>query len=512
MPYPHRRSGNLLPYVVFFSLLQLCIHLLGNNHYGFHRDELLHLALGEHLDWGFKEVPPVIAALAWLITHTLGDSLFAVRLLPALCSAIIVFVGCLASVEMGGRRFAVIITGTALTFAPSFLASGYLFQPVVFDQLWWVLSAWFMAKFIRTHKPVYLYLWAAVTGFGMLTKYTMAFYTLSLLVGLLISGHKKVFANKHFWLACGLGLLIFSPNLIWQVSHQFPVLRHMKELRETQLEYISPLSFLMEQLLSAGTGMFVFVPGLIFLLFTIRLKNFRFIGIALIFTLLLLILGSGKVYYAFGAYPLVFSAGGYACERMIKSSLYPLRWVLVIFLLLPNLLFLPLAVPLLPIKKAVRVFAWMDKSLGLHFPFKWEDRQQHPLTQDYADMYGWDELARKVAGVYNSLPQKTKKSTIIFADDYGQAGAIDHFGKMYGLPKAVCLSSSFAIWAPEKLNAENMIYINDELDFRHQVSSAKKVAEIRSVYAREKGMPIYWIEGLKQPIKDVYHQQWLKLR
>lgn len=509
---PYHRSRNLFPYVMLFPLLQLCIHLIGNNQYGFHRDELLHLALGEHLDWGFKEVPPMIAALAWLITHTLGDSLFAVRLLPALCSALIILVGCLTTIEMGGRRFAVIITGTTLTFAPSFLASGYLFQPVVFDQLWWVLSAWFLAKFIRTHKPGYLYLWAAASGLGMLTKYTMAFYTLSLLIGLLISGHKKVFLNRHFWLACGLGLLIFSPNLIWQIIHHFPVLQHMQELRETQLEYISPVNFLTGQLLTHGTGALVFLPGLVFLLFTIRLKNFRFIGVALLATLLLLILGSGKVYYAFGAYPLIFSAGGYACERIIKTSLYPLRLAFIIFLLVPNLVLLPLAVPLLPIKKAVPVFAWMDKSLGLHFPFTWEDQQQHPLTQDYADMYGWDELAQKVAGFYNSLSDDQKRSTIIFADNYGQAGAIDHFGKKYGLPKAVCLSSSFAIWAPEKLEAANIIYINDELDFKDQIASVKKVGEIRSIYAREKGMSIYLIRGLKQPIKDLYHQQWLKLR
>lgn len=501
----------LTAYAAFFAALQFVIHLAGSMQYGFHRDELLYLALGEHPDWGFKEVPPFIAFLAWLLKHSIGDSLFAVRLFPIMAAALIVYLSCRLTAAMGGRAFAIVICGSALVFAPSFLASGYLFQPVVFDQLWWVLSAVLMVKYINTRRLLYLYGWGAACGFGMLTKYTMAFYALAMLVGLLLSGQRRIFLNRHFWLASLAGLLVFSPNLIWQITHHFPVVHHMKELRETQLEYLSPVSFFIQQLLIHGTGVLVYLPGLLFLLAAFRLRNYRFLAFALFGTLILLVLGNGKTYYAFGAYPPIFAAGGYACERIIKQSFAPLRWGFVL-LLLPNLVFLPLAVPVLPIKNAVAYFSWVKKAAHVRFPFVWEDQREHPLTQDYADMYGWEELARKVADVYKRLPAEQKRRTIIFADNYGQAGAIDYFGKKYGLPKVVSLSSSFAIWAPPELRAENMIYINDEVDFRDAARSAKKVGEISSVYAREKGMPVYWIEGLKPAIKKVYHQQWLDRR
>lgn len=508
--FRHRRKP--LPYAVAFALLQLGIHLAGNSRYGFHRDELLYLALGDHPGFGYKEVPPFIAMLAWLLKHSIGTGLFAVRLLPALCSALIVYLSCRLVIDMGGRRFAVVICGIAITFAPSFLASGYLFQPVVFDQLFWVLSAFFLVKYNQTRRPVFLYALGASLGFGMLNKYTMAFYGLALFAALLVSGQRKLSLNRHFWLAMLFSLAIFSPNLIWQITHHFPVVHHMRELRESQLEHISAVNFLVQQLLVHGTGVFVYLPGLAVLLVAMRLKNFRFIAWALFGTLLILLLGNGKSYYAFGAYPLIFSAGGYACERIVKSSLLPLRWALALLLFLPNILLLPLAVPVLPVGQALAYFSRVKTRTGVRFPFIWEDQQEHPLTQDYADMFGWDELAAKVAKIYARLPEAERKTTVIFATNYGLAGALDHFGRRYHLPRVVSLSSSFAIWAPEALRARHMIYVARETTLEHYGLHIKKMGEISSACAREKGTAIWWVGSTNKAIRDLYRKEWLALR
>src|ERR1700710_115755 len=127
------------------------------SHFGFHRDELLHLALGDHLDWGFKEVPPFIALLAKITTTLFGDSVFAARIFSTLFGGLIIWFTGLIVIELGGRKFAITLACLTLIFSPAFAASGYLFQPVVFDQFWWVITVWLLIKYLNTTDVKYLY-------------------------------------------------------------------------------------------------------------------------------------------------------------------------------------------------------------------------------------------------------------------------------------------------------------------------------------------------------------------
>jgi len=190
MPYQNRRSSYSI-FILIFVAIKVGLNLLAISHFGFHRDELLHLVLGDHLDWGYKEVPPFIALLAKATSVLFGDSVFAARIFPTIAAGLIIWFTGLITVEFGGRRFAIALACLALIVSPAFAASGYLFQPVVFDQLWWVMAVWLLGKYCNTSAVKYLYFLGLVIGFGMLTKYTMAFFTFALVVGLIFSKNRK---------------------------------------------------------------------------------------------------------------------------------------------------------------------------------------------------------------------------------------------------------------------------------------------------------------------------------
>jgi hypothetical protein len=508
MSYRNLRS-TYSSFILIFVALKIVLNLFAIGHFGFHRDEFLHLVLADHLDWGYKEVPPFIAILARISLSVFGDSVFASRIFSTVAGALIVWLTGQITVELGGRRFAITLACLALILSPAFAASGYLFQPVVFDQLWWVLTVWLFIKYLNTADVRYLYWLGAAIGFGMLTKYSMAFFTASLIIGILISRERKLLFNKHVLLAALLATVIFLPNIIWQFAHHLPVITHMKELRETQLDYVKPIDFIMQQLMVYGPSLFIWLTGFFFLLFSFRLRRFRFLAIAYVLIFLFLLKMNGKSYYLFGAYPMLFAAGGFAFERVLKRNFYVLRIAAILLFITPNLILLPLVLPVLPLKSTVSFFSFTKVKLPfLNFITKWEDQQQHPITQDYADMMGWEEMVQKAALTYHSLSAEQKKSAQIFADNYGEAGALHHFHKKYNIPDVVSLNSSFALWAPDNLDAKYIIYVDDddnvEARLKPVVESYRKTGEVINPYAREKGTSIYLLINPSPKLNEIY--------
>src|ERR1700684_1335136 len=104
------------------SLLRLLIQFAGINHYGWFRDELYYMACGEHLSWGYVDQPPLIALISWFARHVFGNSMFDVRLLPALAGAAVVFLAGWIAREFGGGLFAQFLAALAALFTPASLA------------------------------------------------------------------------------------------------------------------------------------------------------------------------------------------------------------------------------------------------------------------------------------------------------------------------------------------------------------------------------------------------------
>lgn len=512
MPYQNRRS-TYTNFILLFVFIKIGLNLLAISHFGFHRDELLHLALGDHLDWGYKEVPPFIALLAKITTTLFGSSVFAARIFTTLGAGAIVWLVGSITVELGGKMFAITLACLSIIFAPAFVASDYLFQPVIFDQLWWVLCVWLIIRYINYHSVKYIYLLGVVIGIGLLTKYTMGFFAIALIISLLLTKQRKILWNRHVLAAAVIALLIFLPNLIWQFQHHLPVVTHMKTLQKSQLNYIKPGDFVSQQIAVNGIALFLWLTGFGFLIFSFKLRKYQFMAFAYVLIFIFLVEMSGKNYYLFGAYPMLFAAGGYGFERWIKTKYLPLRIFVVMLFTVPNLFLFPLVLPVFPLNTTLALFRYVDKHIPMfRFAATWEDHKLHPLTQDYADMLGWEEMVSKTAKIYYALTPEERANTIIIADNYGEAGAFAHFGPAYKLPEIVCLDSSFALWAPADIHPQTIIYVSDDCDvsdLKPIVGSTELVSKVSDPLARENGTGIFLMKGVK-PVISLLYQQHLK--
>ncbi len=517
MPYKNRRSTYSI-FILIFVLIKVGLNLLAIAHFGFHRDELLHLVLADHLDWGYKEVPPFIALLAKISSVLFGNSVFAARIFPTICGGLIVWFTGQITVELGGKKFAVALACLAMIFSPAFAASDYLFQPVVFDQLWWVMAVWVLTKYSNTSSVKYLYILGVVVGLGLLTKYSMAFFTFALIFGIAISKQRKMLLNRHIIGAALLALLIFLPNLLWQLHHHLPVITHMKTLQKQQLDYNKPSDFIMQELMVNGVALFVWLTGFIFLLFSTRLHKFQFLGIAFVLIFTFLLVMNGKEYYLFGAYPMLFAAGGFGFERWLKASGYALRGLVIAIFTIPNLLLFPIVLPILPLNQTVAFFRFTNENLPfMRFISTWEDHKVHATTQDYGDMLGWDEMTAKVDSAWKELTPEQQKHTQIFADNYGEAGAIHLLGKQYNLPDVISLNSSFTLWASDSLNAQYIIYVDEDngakIDtFKSVMESYRKIGQVDNPLAREKGTAVFIMIHPKPALDERYMKELARKR
>jgi hypothetical protein len=500
-------------FILIFVGIKIVLNLFAMPHFGFHRDELLHLVLADHLDWGYKEVPPFIALLAFITVKVFGSSVFAARIFTTLCSGLIVWLTGQITLELGGRKFAIALACLALIFAPAFAASGYLFQPVVFDQFWWVLAVWLLVKYINTQSVMFLYLLGAAVGLGMLTKYSMAFFTFALLGAVLISRQRKILFNKHLLGAILVTTLVFLPNAIWQYVHHFPFITHMRQLKEEQLQYNNTTDFIVQQFLVNGIALLVWLAGFISLLFSFQLRRYRFLAFAYMLIFLFLVLMQGKAYYLFGAYPMLFAAGGFAFERVLKSAGKPIRVAIIALFTIPNLLLFPIVLPVLTINQTLAWFRFTSKMHFMDFTVTWEDHEKHATTQDYADMFGWEEMTQKAAATYHSLTPEQQKQTIIFAGNYGEAGALHHFAKQYNIPDAVSLNSSFALWAPDSLKMKYFIYIDRHADeLKPFFGQSREIGKVENPLAVEHGTGIYLYTDPKANLNERYVKELTKKR
>jgi hypothetical protein len=450
-------------FILVFVVLKVGLNLLSLSHFGFQRDELLYVTMADHLAWGYNDVPPIIAFLAKLTAIVFGNSLFASRIFPTICSAVIVWLTGLITVEFGGKKFAITLACLAVIFSPAFAASGYLFEPVVFDQLWWILAVWMLIKYCNTSSIKYLYFLGVVIGLGMLTKYTMGFFTGALIIGLIISKQRKILLNRHVLLTALIALLLFLPNMLWQFTHHLPVINHMQTLQQQQLHSTKAGDFILQQLVFNGMAVFLWLPGLYMILFSPGLRKFKFLAFAFLVIFAFYLVMNGKNYYILGAYPMLFAAGGICFEKWLKPSAYTLRGMSVALLTLPNLIIFPIALPLLSLNQTVAVFnAEQSRAPALNFIVMWDDNKIHGITQNYGDMLGWEELTDNVAKTWRTLTPEQQTHTQIYTDNYGEAGAINHYGKKYHLLEAISLYCSFSLWAPNALDGEYIIYVDEQ--------------------------------------------------
>lgn len=261
------------------ALFKLIIHFMTNSNYELHRDVYLYLALADHPAWGYVSVPPLTPMIGKLAMALFGASSFAAGFFPALVGAFSVIVIALIVKELGGKTWAIVLACAAFILSPSFLRSNTFLMPVSFDQFAWLLSGYFMLKLIKSQDTKYWIHLGVIWGLAFLNKYAIVFFALASLLALLLTPDRKLLQSKHFVLGLLVGFLIILPNLMWQHTHNWPVIHHMAELQRTQLVNVSVSSFILLQFLMNVQALLIWMIGLIYLLFFKDGRRFQVLGL-----------------------------------------------------------------------------------------------------------------------------------------------------------------------------------------------------------------------------------------
>jgi hypothetical protein len=485
-----------LPLVFAFVKLVSGLLLAGYGRYELHRDEYLYLDYGRHLAWGYIEVPPLTALQSW-VALGLGGGFFWVKLWPLLWGAGTVYVVVRLAQRLGGGPWAQALAGLC------YLCTAYgrlnlLFQPNAFEVFSFTLATYMLVRHAQPDgRPRHLYGLGVILGLGVLNKFTTFFFAGAVLGALLITAPRTL-RQRAFWVAAGLGLLVAAPTLLWQVAHGLPFRHHMALLRESQLVHVSAAGFWKSQVLLCSAALLVWVPGLGAALLGQPARAARVAGWVWVLGLGLLTALHGKDYYALGYYPALFAVGAVWWQSQLARAsawTYAGRAALLV---LPLLLLAPVAMvvyPALPPAAMQRLCAsGFYRDLGLA---RWEDGQEHPLPQDFADMLGWQELGDKVYQAYQALPATTRARTLIKCENYGQAGAVNYYNRARNIPAATSFNGSYLHWFPPVQPWPQMLLVGEgEPDhLKPYFRELRRVGEVTNPYAREKGATIYLAVG-----------------
>jgi hypothetical protein len=444
------------------SFVMFAAHMLVSGRYGYFIDELYYLACSHHLAWGYVDQPPLIAVIAWLERATLGDSLPALRFLPAVAAGLRVLLTGLIARELGARRFGMLLACVCVMVAPIYLGLDSLLTMNVFESLVWMGGALIALKIFNGASRKLWLLFGVVCGVGLLNKHSVLFFGFGLFVGLLVTKQRRQFASPWIWIGGLIALLIFLPNLLWEIHRGFPTIELLRNVQQSGRNVESgPLMFMLLQVLILHPlAAPVWIAGLVELLRDRDGQGWRVLGVTWIVIMVCMLTMHGRMYYPAPAYPMLFAAGGLAFGRWfaaVRSGAW-LRPAYVGMLLITGILNAPFAYfPLLSVNQYLAYSRW------LHFgPPKLENHEMGPLPQIYADQFGWKEMAQVVAEAYYELPSEERNSCAIFGQNYGQAGAIDFFGAKMGLPPAISGHQNYYYWGPRGYSGACMIVMGDQ--------------------------------------------------
>jgi Dolichyl-phosphate-mannose-protein mannosyltransferase len=485
--------------VLGLAACKLLVLLFSGRYYGFFRDELYYLACSRHLDWGYVDQPPLIAVIGWLVRSVLGDSMLALRLLPALAGAGEVMLAALIAREMGGRKTAQFLAALATLTAPGLLATQSFFSMNAFEPLFWMGCAWLTIRIVNTGDQK-LWMWFGVlAGFGLENKHSMLIFGGGIFAGLILTPQRDVFRRPWIWIGAAIAFVIFLPNLLWNIQHHFPFVELQMNIRRNGRDVaLSPLSFFLQEILSMNLlTLPIWAGGLWFFLVSAVGKPFRALGWAWIFAAGVIVTVSPRVYYLFPAFPILFAAGGVFWEAQAHWR----RYVWPIGLAATAIVSAPFAIPVLSPESYLRY------SQALHVaPPPIETHKLGPLPQVFADRFGWEEMTEVVAGVFNSLPAEVRPRTAIFGQNYGEAAAIDMFGPKYGLPAAISGHQNYFFWGPREYTGESVIVVHGEQkDLESQFEEVRKVARVEHPYSMPfEHFDVFYCRGLKKPLSEVW--------
>jgi hypothetical protein len=441
LPHPRAAGWPGWP-VAAVAAAAVIVHLACGNRHGVFRDELYFVACGRHLAWGYVDQPPVIAVVARLAELLFGASPMGLRFPAYLAHAGTVFLTALLAMRLGGGPRARLVAATLALVAPCFLGGAHLLTMNAFEPLIWTGVTLGVVEAVDGDRRGGWLAVGAWVGIGLLNKYSIAFWVVALLLGLVATPARRALASGWLLAAVGVAAAIALPNFLWQAGRGFPMLELLGHMAEKNVAFtvgglllevakgINPYAIALW-----GAGLIALVLG--------RFPARRWLGIAVVAVVVLFVATHAKPYFLNPMIPALYAAGACSFERIAGR-----RWhlpALIVYLLATGAAMVPFALPVLSPQQYVALQA----RLGFR-PTAPDERlsQAAPLPSYFADQLGWPELVESIARVHRRLPPEQRAHTAVLAPDYGVAAAIDFYGPALGLPHAVAGHNNYWYWGP----------------------------------------------------------------
>jgi hypothetical protein len=454
-PAPTSRADTAI--LVGIAAIFALFHILTNNRYGFHRDELQFLSDARHLDWGFVAYPPFTPFIEHIALSIFGLSLVGLRLFSVIAQAIVILVSGLMARDLGGNRLAQVTTALSVALSGLPLFEATEFQYTSFSFLWWILVCWFTIRLLNTENPRWWLAIGAAIGLGMMSKYSVIFFIAGLLAGLILTRARRHLLSPWFWGGVGIALLLFLPNIVWLISHHFvsyTFLQHIhaRDVGEGRAEGYWKYQLLFDANLCATP---LWIAGLIAFF---RDSRYRMMAWMYVVPVLVFWLNKGRFYYVAEAYPVLLAMGAVVAERwLFARPVWARRTVASVFFLglfAVGALLASILVPIAP-SGPLRDFGFRN-------------------NDNLREEIGWDDLVRSVATVRDSLPPQQRSSYGILVGNYGEAGAIENLGAPYHLPPPISLTNSFYLRSYPAVPPSTLIVIGwSQTEVDRQLTSCR---------------------------------------
>jgi hypothetical protein len=481
-----------------FAIATFVLHFARAGAYGYQRDELYFISCARHLAFGYVDQPPLIALVTRFVLATFGDSLYALRLLPALAAAAtVVLTGRLAR-RFGGDLWAQGVAMLGIGLSPFSLAIGNLLTMNAFEPLLWFGAAYLLAKAMETDRFALWTAFGVVSGVGLINKYSMFFFLGSCVAGIALSAQRRVLRRPGLLLAAGIALGIAAPTLVWQAQNGWPQLEVLRNAALSKNIDAGPIAFYAQQLLlMSPLAAPLWLAGLYALLFVPAFRAWRWYGYTYVVLSVVYAALQAKIYYLAPIYPVLFAAGGtYAASLAGRVRFATIGIPALLFA--SGLAIAPEAFPLLPLQ----TFLAYQRVLDVR-SVKMEKHPEGIVPQHFADMLGWNALVRTLALAYAALPPSERKEAVILTRDYGQASAVDVLGGIYGLPHAISGHNNYYLYGTRGATGNVVLAIGEPRALlESEYANVRQVATYRDAYVLPdfNNLPIYACTQPREPL------------
>jgi hypothetical protein len=454
------------------------LHALAFNRYGFFRDELYFIVCGRHPAFGYVDQPPLTPLLA-AASQATGRSLWLLRTIPALFQVASVVTACALARLLGGGRTAQVFTGLCAGLSPLLLAMAGLLETTALEPFFWTLVLYALLRAILRNEPRWFIAAGVAAGFALETKYTIAFFLVALMAGLIGAGPRRVFTERSFWIGVAVAALLAAPNLEWQAVHGWPmseVLRNDAAVKNVALE---PAAWMVQQVVIYSPLMApVWLTGIAALTMW---RRTRFVGAAAVLVYAAFFALHARDYYLAGLYPVLFAAGGTALERVLRIS--TVRYVYATLLVATSVIVAPIALPLLD-EKTLIAYRSSAEAVIAERPAQ-ESSERYAvsvLPQHFADMHGWGTIVERVTDVERTLSAADRAHTAIFTQNFGEAAALDVLGD--GRIPVISGHNNYFLWGPHGEHTIFIIVGGSRSDYERSFGDVRQAATVDNPYAR----------------------------